>query len=114
MKLTTETVQMLLIEDAKALDPIRVVLADYELGRGRMIIQCCDRAWCAYWGAMGQCTIGQFILTCDADYLVDNLLGGRLLIPRRQMLEQTYLMRIVEAVQAALREQAAADKGGAL
>ena len=63
-----------LIIKAPNLDPIRVLLWDYEPGVGRAIVDCYDSAWSLYWGAMGDATIAQFIASSeDVDYIASNM-----------------------------------------
>ncbi|MBU1978634.1 MAG: hypothetical protein KJ958_05625, partial [Gammaproteobacteria bacterium] len=67
------TVTRLEITEAKALDPIRVYIEDYEPGKGRITISCYDSAWVGYWGGMSGATISQFFMRSDACYLCGNL-----------------------------------------
>lgn len=87
------------IDARPELDPIRVIFQDVlgELGRGRVIVQCFDCAWTAWWGAMGKRTVKEFFLSCDAHYLAANLIANR-------DCREAYVVRIVEAIQQALRE----------
>lgn len=127
MKLTTSTVQMLLIEGADRLDPIRVITQNERPGAGRIIIQCWDRAWCSYWGAMGSqenpSTIAEFFMRMDTCYISGNLRNSLRRFPCKEFErdawdveqgEQKYMKRIIEAVQAAFRQQAAAAQPAAV
>ena len=102
MTLASATVAMLTLTGMK-LDPIRVITEDYGPGVGRIIITCYDRAWVGYWGTMSGKSISQFFTSCGADYLLSNLVGGL----KHTKAEDAYLTRIIEAVQAGLRKQAA-------
>ena len=102
MQITTSTVTRLEITGANRLDPIRVYLEDYEPGKGRITISCYDAAWVGYWGAMGGRTIKEFFLSCGSDYLEGNLGCARSL--KRNRNDSVYLVRVIEAVQRALRE----------
>jgi hypothetical protein len=93
-------VQALRIFDAPKLDPVFVVLHDAGAGCGRLVIECYGRAWSAWWGAMGDRRLRQFITDCGADYLVARLAPGDRRLTKR---EESYLTRIVQAVQEALR-----------
>lgn len=99
--LDNSTVSMLTLTDLKALDPIRVITEDYRPGAGRIIIQCFDRAWTGYWGAMGERSISEFFTACDAGYLLGNLKGSL----KHTKHDEACLVRIIEAVQAAIRKQ---------
>lgn len=101
MKITKKPLEMLVIEDLPNLDPVRVVLENFEPGKGRIIIVCYDAAWVGYWGAMGGDTVQDFFIRCDAGYLSQNLSSAAGL--SRDKRHQLYLIRIIEAVQAALR-----------
>lgn len=101
MKITKKPLEMLVIEDLPSLDPVRVVLENFEPGQGRIIIVCYDAAWVGYWGAMSGDTIQDFFVRCDAGYLSQNLSCASGL--SRGERHKAYLIRIIEAVQAALR-----------
>jgi len=109
MKITPKNVEMLVIGDLPRLDPVRVVLENFEPGKGRIIIVCYDAAWVGYWGAMGGRSVQDFLITCDAEYLASNLSCNPIL--SRAERHKTYLVRIVAVVQEALRERA--KEGGA-
>jgi hypothetical protein len=90
------------IQDALNLDPILVIFRDIHLGAGEVFIRCYGAAWTSYWGAMGNRTVRQFVASCDADYLVNNLVN-RGLASKELKRERDYLHRIVEAVLKAVR-----------
>lgn len=90
------------IFDVKGLDPITVTLLDHGQGRGNFIVECYGTAWATFWGAMGEGnTLSSFILKCNTDYIVN-----RLARPRELKRDRAYLARIVEAIQAAIRQEA--------
>lgn len=101
MTLARATVSMLTLTDLKNLDPIRVITEDYKPGSGRIIITCWDRAWTGYWGGMSGRTISDFFTQMDAGYLMGNLVGSL----KQTKAQNAYLVRIIEAVQTALRKQ---------
>lgn len=76
MKIERSQVTKLVITDAPRLDPITVFLEDIEPRKGRITIQCYDKAWTAYWGGMGECTIAHFFTTVSPDYIAGNLSVG--------------------------------------
>ena len=90
--------RVLTIHDAPKLDPITVVLQDVGPGQGRLIVECWCSAWAAYWGGMGDRTLAEFIASCDACYV-----SGKLLPSKYTKRDEAYLLRIVEAVQIAIR-----------
>ena len=109
MNITQKNVEMLVIDDLPALDPVRVVLENFEPGKGRIIIVCYDAAWVGYWGAMGGRTVQDFFVSCGAGYLASNLQSASSL--SRAKRHETYLVRIIAAVQEALRGLASDPKG---
>jgi len=84
------------------LDQITVYFQDYELGKGKVTLECWGGAWSSYFGAMGSKTIQQFFLSCGPDYLVNKLSGAQSL--KQTKTAQKYLRRVVEAAQSGLRE----------
>jgi hypothetical protein len=70
MKVTVVQVQKLTIREVEDLDPVNVFIEDYGPGRGKTTIECRGEAWSYYWNALGEHIMAQFLLTCDADYLV--------------------------------------------
>jgi len=110
MKITTTKVTMMTITDVPpnvpncgVLDPIRVITEDYGPGQGRIIVSCYDAAWTAYWGAMGNNTVRQFVMKCDTGYIADNLI--RSMETAKGAIRLAYLERIAGAIQAAFRAQ---------
>lgn len=111
MRIEETTVQKLKITEATGLDPITVILEDIESGRGQITIICHARAWTAYWGGMGDRSVEQFVASCHPEYVADNLKWGmEPTLKRYEKHEYSYLVRIVEAVQAALRQRLAIEK----
>jgi hypothetical protein len=106
--LTSKMAQVLTI-NAPGLDPIDVIFLDHSPGKGRVIIRCYSQAWTAWWGAMGERkNVASFFMSCDAQYLVGNLIHGPrdCMLARKVEKQEAYLVRIVEAVHAALRVEA--------
>ena len=73
MKITKATVNKLTLTEIEHLDPVTVIMEDFELGRGKITIDCYGKAWTAYWGGMGEQTIAEFINTADAAYIVGKI-----------------------------------------
>lgn len=114
MKLTTAKLTKLVITDAPALDPIHVYAEDIAPSRGSLLVRCFDRAWYAYWGAMGTqkdgtpTTVRQFVLACDSDYIAENLVRGnnaRITDEDQRQYEDSYVTRIAEAIKLAFKSQ---------
>jgi hypothetical protein len=93
---------MITISEVNALDPIRVFIEDIADGKGRITITCFSSAWVGYWGAMGKRTMTEFFTDCDSNYLSGNFMSSDTL--KRGKSCERYLIRVIEAVQAALRE----------
>jgi len=107
MKITSKPLNMIVIEDIindHHLDPIRVITENLSPGQGRIIIVCYDASWVGYWGAMGDTTIEEFFVSCDSGYLAKNL--GCASSLRKLKSDSAYLIRIIIAVQQALRNYA--------
>lgn len=77
MKISTETVQKLIITDVPDLDPVAVYLEDQGVEKGKATITCFNDSWSYFWGAMGKGnTIRSFILKCDEHYLAGKFIGS--------------------------------------
>lgn len=110
-EITYTSAQVLTITNpAPNLDPIDVIFLDHSPGRGRIIVRVYSQSWTAWWGAMGQHhTVRTFFASCDAPYLVGNLIQGQsdVMLAKKRVLQEVYLERIVRAVQDALRAEGA-------
>lgn len=106
-----ERVKVFTVFDAPKLDAVTVVLQDVGPGCGRLVVECFGSAWSGYWGAMGDRDLTGFLLDCHPEYI-----AGRMHSNDRKMKrsEESYLLRIVEAVHSALRSNAELTGGGAL
>lgn len=100
MRIEAQPARIFRVYDAPKLDPILVVMQDLGAGVGRLLIECYGDAWTGYWGAMGERSIEQFLLSCSADYIAGTMLGAQ---HKRSKNSQAYILRIVGAVQTALR-----------
>lgn len=113
MKLTTAKLTKLVIQDAPALDPISIYAEDIGPGQGSLLVRVFDRAWYAYWGAMGKnndgipYTVQQFVLSCDTGYITSNLVRGnrgRISSATQQAHDERYVERIAAAIKQAFRQ----------
>lgn len=75
MKIEKRQTETYLLSDLDALDPVTVSVTNYELGRGKITIECYGKSWSTYWGGMGERTIQQFFLRCDNPYILDRFLA---------------------------------------
>lgn len=101
MRIGQANVQAFRISGVPSLDPITVVLQDFGKERGQLIIECFGCAWSAYWGAMGERTLAEFVSTCSTEYIANKLWDCN---QRRTKDRYAYLNRIVKAVQEALQQ----------
>lgn len=61
------------VTDVENLDPVTIMLEDFEPGKGKIVIECWGRSWSSFWPAMGGRTISEFFTSCNDDYLIRNL-----------------------------------------
>ena len=77
MKVTTSTVQKIVITDVPRLDPISVYIEDFGPQRGKITISCWTDSWTNGWGGMGNdYDMRRFFLSCDNDYLIRKFSTG--------------------------------------
>ena len=69
MKIEVSETKKIVITGVKSLDPVSVYLEDIAPGQGKVIIECFSKSWAYCWGAMGNETIAQFLITAGDDYL---------------------------------------------
>ena len=72
MSITIEKTDVLAftITGAERLDPVRVMIENYEPGKGRITITCYGAAWAGAWFAMGGDSVQEFIKRVSNDYLI--------------------------------------------
>lgn len=70
MKVEKSDVLAFTISEVERLDPVRVMIENYEPGKGRITITCYGKAWTGAWFAMGGDTVQQFIKRVSNDYLI--------------------------------------------
>ena len=99
MRTETERADVFTIYEVPSLVPITVVLQDLGAGNGRLIVECFGSAWSGYWGAMGNCTIAKFLSDCSPEYIASRMHPNE---RRMKRSEESYLLRIVAAVQLVL------------
>lgn len=85
-----------------ALDRIQVFLVEYGAGKGAITVACCGNAWTAYFGAMCDKTIREFVSSCGVEYLVNQIL-------RQRKRGREYLALILIAVKAELEVRKEGD-----
>jgi hypothetical protein len=94
------TVECLVIPERDGLDTITVFWQNFELGKGRVVIECWGCAWASYFGGMGNKTIQQFFSMASNGYLVNKLGFTQWL--KRSKRHEAYLGTIIGAIQAEL------------
>lgn len=70
MKIETMDVLAFTITDVERLDPVRVMIENYEPGKGRITITCFGKAWTGAWFAMGGDSVQEFIKRVSNQYLI--------------------------------------------
>ncbi|WP_449555842.1 hypothetical protein [Huaxiibacter chinensis] len=70
MKVEKIDVLSFVLTDLERLDPVRVMIENYEPGKGRVTITCYGKAWTAAWFAMGGDDVQAFIKRVSNDYLI--------------------------------------------
>lgn len=70
MKVEKSDVLAFTISDVERLDPVRVMIENYEPGKGRITVTCFGKAWTGVWFAMGGDTVQEFIKRVSNDYLI--------------------------------------------
>ncbi|HEJ0157914.1 TPA: hypothetical protein SLO89_004301 [Klebsiella pneumoniae] len=70
MKVEKIDVLSFMLTDLERLDPVRVMIENYEPGKGRVTITCYGKAWTAAWFAMGGDDVQTFIKRVSNDYLI--------------------------------------------
>ncbi|ACQ92352.1 conserved hypothetical protein [Tolumonas auensis DSM 9187] len=73
MKVEKSTVTKVRLSELDKLDPITVILENYEPGKGKIIIECYGKSWSSFWPAMSGRSVEQFFIDCGEDYLANNL-----------------------------------------
>jgi hypothetical protein len=101
--LETGSCEYMIVRGAKALDPVCAIFRDAGPQCGELTVTCYGRAWTAYWGAMGDQTVKEFVHSCGRDYICNKLTD----YTRKQTKSDgEYLERIVTALKEALEHQA--------
>ncbi|WP_337232163.1 hypothetical protein [Citrobacter portucalensis] len=72
MSITVEKMNVLAftVTGAERLDPVRVMIENYEPGKGRITITCYGTAWTGAWFAMGGDSVQEFIKRVSNEYLI--------------------------------------------
>ncbi|WP_313129473.1 hypothetical protein [Pseudescherichia vulneris] len=72
MSIAVEKINVLsfIITGAERLDPVRVMIENYEPGKGRITITCYGQAWTGAWFAMGGDSVQEFIERVSNEYLI--------------------------------------------
>jgi hypothetical protein len=100
------SIQTFVVEPGARLDRITAYFHDVGPREGRLILCCWTHVYQAYWSAIGDRTLRQFVTTIDAGYLTDNLARGVRMTQR----ETEYMRRVVDRFHAELKADAAKAK----
>lgn len=89
LEVVRSEVTKLVIKGAARLDTITVFLEDlgvravplerdpnYKTGRGSLTVRCGGESWTAYWGAMGQRSVADFVAQTGDEYILNCLSRG--------------------------------------
>ena len=70
--ITVERIDLLAftISGVERLDPVRVMIENYEPGKGRITITCYGKAWTGAWFAMSGDSVQDFIKRVSNEYLI--------------------------------------------
>lgn len=119
MKLATSQLDMLLITECPdRLDPIRVYLqpsVDRGMQQGSIIVTCFGRAWTTWFGNIGDQPLDEFVERCNPGYLANRLVQSTDVScgSRQFSRDEKYVLRIVQVVQAALKQRHADELAAA-
>lgn len=70
MKIEKTDLLAFTISEVERLDPVRVMIENYEPGKGRITITCYGKAWTGAWFAMGGDSVQKFIMRVSNEYLI--------------------------------------------
>lgn len=73
MQIEQTQLTKLTLTELEALDPVSVIVEDYEPGKGKIIIECYGESWSAFWGSMGGRCLADFFCSCDEHYIAKKL-----------------------------------------
>jgi len=113
MTVSSYQTEVFVIADAPNLDTITLYPRDYDcLTKGKIVIECHDRAWTAYWGSIPHGKgVFNFIATMDTEYIVDCLNRTPQYIldtetgEEKESPEYRHLYRVVKAIQDSIEKE---------
>jgi len=73
MKIETSTVTKLKISGVDRLDPVSVIVENFEPGKGKIIIGCFVQFWSYYWGVISGKSLDAFFRGAGNLYLIEKL-----------------------------------------
>lgn len=94
------TAKVFTIFDAPRLDPITVIIQDVAAKQGRLTVECYGSAWSAFWGAIGDITLIEFLAQSNPGYIADKMHPLDRKMTKR---ETAYLQRIIDSVHTVLK-----------
>lgn len=83
MQIKRTTVEKTRIEDlheSHRLDPVEVIVENFDEGAGKITISCYGEVWTGFWGSMGG-TVEEFFQRVSNDYLIDKMSDYRAMEP---------------------------------
>lgn len=76
MNCVESMVKKLRIFDIEDLEPITTYIENFEIGAGKITIECFGDCWSYGWYSMGETNLENFFLNCENDYLIKKLFPG--------------------------------------
>jgi len=65
------------LTEVERLDPIEIIVENYKIGQGKIIITCWDKSWVYSWFGMGENNLETFFQQCDNCYLAGKLSSSK-------------------------------------
>lgn len=70
MKIEDTFVRQIKITEVEGLDPVRVMIEEYDRGQAKVIIECYGQSWSSFWGSMGG-NLKEFFTRTNVGYLAN-------------------------------------------
>lgn len=70
MKVEKSEVTKITIKDVDGLDPVSLLIEEFDRGQAKVMIECYGESWSSYWGSMGGDAVDFFTRT-NVEYLVN-------------------------------------------
>lgn len=94
-RIPVEQSQGYIVRDVNILEPVTIILFDHAPGKGMVVVECYGDAWSAYFGAMPDNCLREFLARVDSDYLAGRMTSH---MHKQRKGQQAYVRRIATAV----------------